>query len=170
MTINPTRSVTGALKLNFLWSRKCFVGLAAGIIVVSCYSYYLSRRTENSLRCLPHHCSDARFHGITVLPCMIKSGPHGSSSPLTASDTPIPSTLPSSLAGDTVFKVMSEAERKQEEERGDARETGVKMDDVDYEIKVEAYDPAVLKHHVLHIQDEHIKGCLSAHPHLYTLG
>ncbi|CAM9592712.1 unnamed protein product [Ectocarpus fasciculatus] len=67
-------------------------------------------------------------------------------------------------------KVMSEAERKQEEERGDARETGVKMDDVDYEIRVEAYDPAVLKHHVLHIQDEHIKGCLSAHPHLYTLG
>ncbi|CAM9284817.1 unnamed protein product, partial [Ectocarpus sp. 13 AM-2016] len=67
-------------------------------------------------------------------------------------------------------KVMSEAERKQEEERGDARETGVKMDDVDYEIRVEAYDPAVLKHHVLHIQDEHIKGCLRAHPHLYTLG
>lgn len=44
------------------------------------------------------------------------------------------------------------------------------MDEIDYEIRVEAYDPAVLKHHVLHILDEHIKRCLSDHPHLYTLG
>lgn len=101
---------------------------------------------------------------------MITSARPRCSPPLTAFDPPIPSTLPPSLVGVTIFKVMSEAERKQEEERGDARETGVKMDDVDYEIRVEAYDPAVLKHHVLHIQDEHVKGCLRAHPHLYTLG
>lgn len=43
-------------------------------------------------------------------------------------------------------------------------------DDFDYDIRVEAYDPAVLKYHVLHVSDEHIKLCLKAHPHLYTLG
>lgn len=67
-------------------------------------------------------------------------------------------------------KVFSEADKKQEEEGGDAHQTGLKMDDIDYEIRVEAYDPVMLKQHVMHIQDSHIKGCLSAHPHLYTLG
>lgn len=68
------------------------------------------------------------------------------------------------------YKVFSEVEKKLEAEGGDAHQTGLKMDDIDYEIKVEAYDPVMLKEHVLHIQDNHIKGCLSAHPHLYTLG
>lgn len=65
--------------------------------------------------------------------------------------------------------MVSDAEQKEEEERGEAIQE-IQKDDVDYEIRVEAYDPAVLKQHVLHITDEHIKQCLSAHPHLYTLG
>lgn len=67
-------------------------------------------------------------------------------------------------------KVLSEVEQKQQEESNGTHETGVKADDLDYEIRVEAYDPVVLRHHVLHLLDENIKQCLSDHPHLYTLG
>lgn len=70
-----------------------------------------------------------------------------------------------------LHQVLSEVEQKQLLEQKDAApETRLKMDDADYEIRVEAYDPTVLKHHVLHILDEHIRQCLRDHPHLYTLG
>ncbi|CAM9496258.1 unnamed protein product [Hapterophycus canaliculatus] len=86
--------------------------------------------------------------------------------------TSFPKTLQGRVVSIDIFctKVFSEAEKKLEEEEGNAQETGLKMDDIDYEIRVEAYDPVMLKQHVLYIQDDHIKGCLSAHPHLYTLG
>ncbi|CBN75760.1 hypothetical protein Esi_0174_0018 [Ectocarpus siliculosus] len=114
--------------------------------------------------------------GKPVAPSSTADGSGGVSSSEPLDENTVRTTFSKTIQGRVVSidvfcsKVMSEAERKQEEARADARETGVKMDDVDYEIRVEAYDPAVLKHHVLHIQDEHIKGCLRAHPHLYTLG
>lgn len=43
-------------------------------------------------------------------------------------------------------------------------------DDDEYEIRVEAYDPAVLKNHVLNIYEDDIRRCFSSHPQLYTLG
>ncbi|CAM9581708.1 unnamed protein product [Ectocarpus sp. 6 AP-2014] len=114
--------------------------------------------------------------GKPVAPSSTADGSGGVSSSEPLDENTVRTTFSKTVQGRVVSidvfcsKVMSEAERKQEEERADARETGIKMDDTDYEIRVEAYDPAVLKHHVLHIQDEHIKGCLRAHPHLYTLG
>ncbi|CAM9694986.1 unnamed protein product, partial [Scytosiphon promiscuus] len=86
--------------------------------------------------------------------------------------TSFPKTLQGRVVSIDIFctKVFSEADKKQEEEGGKAHEAGLKMDDIDYEIRVEAYDPVMLKQHVLHVQDSHVKGCLSAHPHLYTLG
>eukprot|EP00752_Nemacystus_decipiens_P015407 g13740.t1 len=63
-------------------------------------------------------------------------------------------------------KALSELERQQTERSA----TELQMDEIEYEIRVEAYDPTLLRHHVLHILDEHIKRCLSDHPHLYTQG
>lgn len=83
------------------------------------------------------------------------------------------SPVPAAAAAAAAFvddKVLSEIEQKQLAEGRAADTKGIKMDETDYEIRVEAYDPAVLKHHVLHILDEHIKLCLSDHPHLFTLG
>lgn len=47
---------------------------------------------------------------------------------------------------------------------------GLMADDEEYEIRVEAYDPAVLKRHELIIREEDIRRCFKSHPHLYTLG
>lgn len=49
-------------------------------------------------------------------------------------------------------------------------DTSRSEDDDEYEIRVEAYDPAVLKHHVLIIREDDIRRCFTSHPHLYTLG
>ncbi|CAN0201920.1 unnamed protein product, partial [Pylaiella littoralis] len=86
--------------------------------------------------------------------------------------TSFPKLLQGRVVSIDVFctKIVSDVEQKKKKgEEGEPLQR-FQSSDVDYEIRAEAYDPAVLKQHVLHITDEHIKQCLSAHPHLYTLG
>lgn len=68
----------------------------------------------------------------------------------------------------------SPAEQGLEKERkqgSGAAPKGLSLEDDDeYEIRVEAYDPAVLKNHVLNIYEDDIRRCFSSHPQLYTLG
>lgn len=50
------------------------------------------------------------------------------------------------------------------------KELSILSDDEEYEIKVEVYDPAVLKRHTLKVYEDDIKRCFMSHPHIYTLG
>ena len=86
--------------------------------------------------------------------------------------SPPPRSIAAATPRPPARQVLPSAEQGLAKERGGATtRKGLSLEDDDeYEIRVEAYDPAVLKHHVLNIDEDDIRRCFSSHPQLYTLG
>lgn len=81
------------------------------------------------------------------------------------------------IRASTVFQTIKVPSKLQQEETSrmraraeSLRELSILSEDEEYEIRVEVYDPAVLKRHTLKVYEEDIKRCFETHPHIYTLG